>query len=123
MNGDFGDLRWSPDCNWLAYSETADNSFQQIKFFNVDTSAIQAITDDRFNQRSPEWSADGKWLYFLSDRNLKTTIQAPWGPREPEPHFDKPVKIYQLALTEGLRSPFLPPDELHPEKEGRAEAG
>ncbi len=120
MNGDFGDLRWSPDSKWLAYSETADNSFQQIKLFNVDTSAIQAITDDRFNSGSPEWSADGKWLYLLSDRNLKTTIPGPWGPREPEPHFDKPVKIYQFALTEGLRSPFLPPDELNPEKKDEA---
>ena len=116
MNGDFGDLRWSPDSKWLAYSETADNSFQQIKLLNVDTSAIQIITDDRFNSGSPEWSGDGKWLYFLSDRNLKTTIRGPWGPREPEPHFDKTVKIYQAALTEGLRSPFLPADELHPDK-------
>ena len=24
------------------------------------------------------------------------------------------MKIYELALTPGLRSPFLPPDELHP---------
>ncbi|HUY94668.1 MAG TPA: S41 family peptidase [Terracidiphilus sp.] len=115
-NGDFGDLRWSPDSKWLAYSETADNSYQQIKLLNVDTSAIQTITDDRFNSGSPEWSADGKWLYFLSDRNLKTSVPAPWGPREPEPHFDKTVKIYQVALADGLRSPFLPPDELHPDK-------
>jgi tricorn protease len=116
MNGDFGDLRWSPDSKWLAYSETADNSFQQVKLLNVDTSAVQTVTDDRFNSGSPEWSSDGKWLYFLSDRSLKTTIPGPWGPREPEPHFDKPVKIYQLALTDGLRSPFLPADELHPDK-------
>ena len=25
------------------------------------------------------------------------------------------MKIYELALTPGLRSPFLPPDELNPE--------
>ena len=46
---------------------------------------------------------------------LKTTISSPWGPREPEPHFDRTLKVYQLALTPGLRSPFLPPDELHPD--------
>jgi tricorn protease len=63
------------------------------------------------------WSSDGKWLYFLSDRMLKTTIPSPWGPRQPEPHFDRTVKIYQLALTAGLRSPFLPPDELHPDSD------
>ena len=46
---------------------------------------------------------------------LKTTIASPWGPREPEPHFDHAIKVYQLALTPGLRSPFLPADELHPD--------
>ncbi len=54
-------------------------------------------------------------MYFLSDRMLKTTIESPWGPREPEPFFDHQVKLYQLALVPDLRSPFLPPDELHPD--------
>jgi tricorn protease len=115
MNGDYGDLSWSADSRWLAFSDDADNSFQQIKLLNVESGAIQAITSDRFNSGSPVWSADGKWMYFLSDRMLKTTIQSPWGPRQPQPHFDRTVKIYQLALTTGLRSPFLPPDELHPD--------
>ena len=115
MNGDFTDLAWSPDSRWLAYSETADNTFQQIKLFNAESGAIQGITSDRFNSGTPAWSSDGKWLYFLSDRMLKSTIRSPWGPREPEPHFDRSLKIYQLALTPGLRSPFLPPDELHPD--------
>jgi tricorn protease len=117
MNGDFADLAWSPDSQWLAYSEGADNSFQQIKLYNVNSGAIQAITSDRFNSGAPAWSADGKWIYFLSDRMLKSTIDSPWGPREPEPHFDRSIKIYQLSLTPGLRSPFLPPDELHPDTE------
>ena len=114
-NGDFGDLTWSPDSRWLAFSESADNQFQQIKLYGVESGTIQPITSDRFNSGSPAWSTDGKWLYFLSDRMLKTTINSPWGPRQPEPHFDRTVKVYQLALTPGLRSPFLPSDELHPD--------
>jgi tricorn protease len=119
MMGDFGDLSWSLDSRWLAYVETAANQFDRIKILNVESGAIQTITSDRFNSATPTWSSDGKWLYFLSDRNLKTTIGGPWGPREPEPHFDRSVKIYELALTSGLRSPFLPPDELHPESDAK----
>ena len=43
-------------------------------------------------------------------------MRAPWGSRQPEPHFDRADKIYLLALQKGLRSPFDPPDELHPDK-------
>jgi tricorn protease len=117
MMGDFSDLRWSPDSKWLAYAETADNQFQQIKLLNIASGEIKAITSDRYNSGSPTWSSDGKWMYFLSDRMLNTTIKSPWGPREPEPFFDHPMKIYELALVGDLRSPFLPPDELHPEND------
>ena len=119
MNGDFDNLSWSVDSHWLAYVETADNQFSQIKLLNVDSGATQTITSDRYNSSNPIWSSDGKWLYFLSDRNLKTTIGGPWGPRSPQPHFDRAVKVYELALAPGLRSPFLPPDELHPDSQAK----
>jgi tricorn protease len=115
MNGDFDSLRWSPDSQWLAYGETADNTYEQLKVLNVNSSEIHVLTSDRYDSSSPAWSSDGKWLYFLSDRNLKTSIPSPWGPRQPSPHFDRATKIYELALVPGQRSPFLPPDELHPD--------
>src|SRR6202453_2084902 len=121
MNGDFNDLSWSGDSRWLAYSERANNQFVQIKILNIESGSTQTITSDRYNSMNPVWSSDGKWLYFLSDRNLKTTIGGPWGPRQPEPHFDRTVKVYELALTPGLRSPFLPADELHPESAEKKE--
>ena len=116
MNGGFQDLSWSPDSQWLAYVETADNTFDQIKLLNVNSGSIQPITSDHYNSGGPAWSSDGKWLYFLSDRMLRTSVRSPWGPRQPDPNFDRSMKLYELALTPGLRSPFLPFDELHPEK-------
>jgi tricorn protease len=71
MNGDFSDLSWSPDSRWLAFVETANNQFQQIRILNMESGAIQTITSDRYNSVNPIWSSDGKWLYFLSDRTLK----------------------------------------------------
>jgi tricorn protease len=114
MEDDFQDLTWSPDSQWLAYVESPHNTFTQIKVVNAKTGAIQEITSDRYNSASPSWSSDGKWLYFLSDRALTTTVRSPWGTRQPDPYFDRSMKIYELALTTGLRSPFAPLDELHP---------
>jgi tricorn protease len=124
MNGRFSDLSWSPDSQWLAYVEAADNEFDQIKVLHVETGKIETLTSDRYNSGKPVWSSDGKWLYFLSDRALNTTVPSPWGTRQPDPHFSHPVKVYEVALEPGLRSPFLPADELHPdtpEKEEKKE--
>lgn len=121
LNGEFNDLSWSPDSQWLAYVETADNTFDQIKILNVNTGAIRALTSDRYDSVNPIWSSDGKWMYFLSDRALKTVIHSPWGPRQPDPFFDRAMKLYEVALTPSLRSPFAPVDELHPDLPAKAE--
>jgi len=115
MESDFADLVWSPDSQWLAFVEDASNHFAQIKVLNVNSGAIETLTSDRYNSGSPAWSSDGKWLYFLSDRMLTTAVHSPWGARQPEPYFDRSMKVYQLALVNDLRSPFSPADELHPD--------
>lgn len=114
--GDFRDLAWSADSRWLAYVGPATNGFDRIHLVNVEARTPQAVTSDRFDSWSPVFSADGEWLYFLSDRNLKSLVPSPWGPRQPDPFLASPTEIYALALKKGLRSPFDPLDELHPEK-------
>jgi len=81
--GDFDNLEWSADSRWLAFTQTAANQFLQISVFNVDSGTVQSITSDRYNSVSPAWSADGNWLYFLSDRSLKTTVESPWARGSP----------------------------------------
>jgi tricorn protease len=112
----FNYVRWSPDSRWLTYDMETPNLQNRIVLYNVETASSTPLTTDRYSSRSASWSADGKWIYFLSDRNLQSVVLAPWGSREPEPYYDKTDKIYMLSLKKGQRSPFLPPDELHPEK-------
>ena len=107
-----GDLAWSADSRWLAYSMTAANTYVQIFLHSLDTGTSTAVTSDRVNSSDAAWGPGGDWLYFLSDRNLRSTVPGPWGPRQPEPYFERTMKIYQLALREGLRSPFKPADKL-----------
>ncbi|MGF1580936.1 MAG: S41 family peptidase [Gemmataceae bacterium] len=110
------DLSWSPDSQWLAYAFHGKNLFRRIKLFPVGGKQPFFATTDRYGSYSPAWSPDGKWLYFLSDRNLKSVVGSPWGPYQPEPFLDKRTKVYQLALRKGERSPFAPDDELHSDK-------
>lgn len=118
---DFGDLAWSPDSRWLAYTAAAGNMFSQIRLYSVEGGKITRVTSERFDSGDPAWSADGKWLYFLSDRNLVSIVGSPWGNYQPEPYLDKTTRIYEMALTPGQRSPFAPRDELHDDEEEKDE--
>ena len=111
----FNNVRWSPDSRWITYDIEAPNLQNRIVLYNVGTGSSTPLTTDRYNSRSAAWSSDGKWIYFVSDRNLQSVVSAPWGSRAPDPYFDKMDKIYLLALKKGQRSPFEPPDELHPD--------
>lgn len=108
-----GDLAWSPDSRWLAFAETALNTFRRVKLYGVDDGSTIVLTSDRVNSFSPTWGPEGDFIYFLSDRNLRTSVGSPWGSRQPEPYFEHTVEIYQVALHRGVRSPFIPDDELH----------
>jgi tricorn protease len=107
----FDDLAWSPDSRWLTYSTEAANTFDQIWLYGVSDGSLTPLTSNRYNSGSAAWSADGKWIYFLSDRSLRTNVPAPWGARAPDPNFDRSFKIYQIPLQKDLRSPFEPADE------------
>ncbi len=112
--GEHGDIAWSPDSQWLAFTSPSI-TFGRILLYSLKENKTTSITTERADSYSPAWSPDGKWLYFLSDRTFRSLVGSPWGPRQPEPFFDKQTKIYQIGLTAGLRSPFQPEDELHPD--------
>ncbi len=114
---DFSEISWSPDSRWLAYVTQADNMFRVIRLWSTETGKWTQATTDRYESYSPAWSADGKWLFFLSDRTFRSVVSSPWGPNQPDPFIDESTKIYALGLKAGQRWPFLPSDEVHAAKE------
>jgi tricorn protease len=118
----FSDLRWSPDSQWLAYVSAAENLYARISLYSIKDGSTTAATSDRVNSFSPAWSADGKWIYFLSERRLQSVVGSPWGPRQPEPFFDEVAKLYLISLVKDGRSPFEPADELHPAEKDKKKA-
>ena len=110
-DGDFQDLVWSADSKWLSYVRPT-HAFSQVWLYAVADGRRVALTTDRSDSYRPALTPDGKWIYFLSDRTFQSLVGGPWGPRQPEPFFDRQTKIYLLPLVPGLRSPFAAADEL-----------
>ncbi len=107
------DLAWSRDSQWLAYaSPNASNMNTQVRLWPVTGGKPIDATSDRYDSFKPQWSADGKFLYFESNRSFESAVGSPWGPRGPEPFFAAPGLVFELALKRDARSPFQPDDEL-----------
>ena len=110
-----GRLAWSPDSRALAFSRADTRAARdQILLYRLGDAAPTVLTSDRYVSYAPSFSADGRWLYFLSDRAFVASPGGPWGDRNTGPGFDRRSKVYALALQPGLRFPFALPDELAP---------
>ncbi len=109
----YASVNWSTDSQYLAVARADSREGRaQLVVLARDGSQKAVVSSDRYESSSAVFSRDGKWLYFLSNREFSATPQAPWGDRNMGPSFDRRTKIYALALQAGNRFAFQPPDEL-----------
>jgi tricorn protease len=108
-------LAWAPDSQSFAFMRPeGDINRDRLFLHHLPSKRTLALTSDRYDSASPAFTPDGRWLYFLSDRHFASLNASPWGDRNLGPYFDRRTRVYALALQDGLRWPFLPPDELQP---------
>jgi hypothetical protein len=67
---------WSPDGTRLAFSAWRTDGYRDIVIVELASGKLEEITRDRAIDMSPAWSADGKLLYFDSDRTGISNIYA-----------------------------------------------
>jgi tricorn protease len=95
-NGAVSGLAWSPDSAWLAWSEARLQPLRVIRIVRVggeDAHQVHDVTDGRFIDTDPVFTADGKYLAFLSKRSF-------------DPVYD--AHVFDLAFPFGAR-PYLVP--------------
>ena len=72
--GRLGGSQLSPDGKWLVYTVTYYNLGENrgvtaLYLRDMASGEVRQLTDHTSNNTSPAWSADGRTLYFLSDRS------------------------------------------------------
>ena len=68
--------RWSPDGTHIAYSVWKRGGYRDIRYVDVRDGTYRDLTNDRAVDGSPSFSADGRLLYFHSDRTGISNIYA-----------------------------------------------
>jgi hypothetical protein len=67
---------WSPDGTRIAFSAWRHGGFRDILIVEIASGKVEEVTSDRAIDMSPEWSSDGRLIYFDSDRTGIQNIYA-----------------------------------------------
>ena len=100
-------LAFSPDSQWLAWSEPASaDGRTKIRLRSVlDTSApVIDVTDGRFTDHDPSFTTDGRYLAFLSERSFDPVYDT----HRFDLSFPSSTKPFLVALAADTPSPFGP---------------
>ncbi len=107
---------WSPDSKYLAYSKTGENRIATIFIYSFGDKSVHQVTPGFTNDYSPVFDPDGKYLYFLSERNFNPILSS----YEFEFVNNAITNLYLIVLSAGEKSPFAPKSdetEMKPKKE------
>ena len=93
---------FSPDSKWLAYDKNLDSGVAVVNLYSLADSKITPVTSSMANSNSPLFDPEGKYLYFLSDRDYNEVL----GNFDFEFANPKTTRVYILTLTKDQASPF-----------------
>ena len=95
---------WSPDSRWISYAKPEEKGMTTVQLYSVDRKQTVAVTDGWFDSYAPAFSADGKSLFFASERNFSPTFsQTEWN----HAYVDM-AGLYLVTLAKDTKSPFAP---------------
>ncbi len=98
------DYTWSPCGSWLAFSLSQGNGNNALYLYGVEDGKTRQVTEGFFNEHNPVWDPEGKYLWYLSERDYPPQISAS------EWNFatNRMTGIFALALRTDVPSPFAP---------------
>ena len=102
--GEINDYVWSPDSKWISYSKPSENGNSALYLYSLATAKITPVTTNFYNSNLPVFDPEGKYLYFLSDRDYNEVL----GNFDFEFANPKTTRVYLATLKAGDPSPFSP---------------
>ncbi|WP_126970252.1 S41 family peptidase [Gynurincola endophyticus] len=70
-NGTHYNYTFAPDSKWIAYTAAGKaREYPVIKLYNAATQKTLTVTDTWYRSSNPQFSPDGKYLYFVSQRDF-----------------------------------------------------
>ena len=99
-----GQAAWSPDSRWIAYDKPEVEEMNKVYLYSVDQKKTFEVTDGWYNSGGPVFSSDGKYLFFVSDRDFDPVYSA----TEWNHAYLAMSRVFFVTLTRDAKSPFEP---------------
>jgi tricorn protease len=115
--GQIQDYVWSPRGHHLAFSMNGPNGQRSTYLWSEKDGQLRRVTDPLFDAGSPAWDPEGKYLFFLSDREFAPQLSSV------EFNFatNRTTGVFALALRNDV--PHLFPPESDEVKIGEDKKG
>ena len=99
---------FSPCSKWLAFSKPVqrDRQFYSVFLHDIEKGQTHQVTDVMTNDYEPVFGPDGKYLYFISGRDLKPKL----GRFEMSYLYENTDRVYLLTLQADTLSPLAADD-------------
>jgi tricorn protease len=115
--GEFESYDWSPDSQWIAWSQPEENYQPIVYLYSVAGKKSVPVTDNWYGSGRVAFSDDGKYLMLSSSRDFKPTFSE----EEFEATYVDMQRVYLVTLSKDTESPLAPrSDEVG--KPGKKEA-
>src|SRR6266536_3411504 len=104
-HADYGEITnysWAPDSKWLAYDKPQENQYSIVFLYSLADRKITAATSGMTNSYNPVFDPEGKYLYYLSDRDFNEVL----GNVDFEFANPKTTRVYVVTLKKEEPSPF-----------------
>ncbi len=117
---DIASYTWSPDSRWIAYTKTGETRMRVIWVYSLATAEARALTDPMVTSYAPAFDPDGRYVYFLSNRDMNLTFSG-W---EFAYVYTGPTRLYVGTVHPDIERPFQPTsDDEEPDAAGEEENG
>lgn len=95
---------WSPDSKWITYTNSEPNGLSTIKLFSTTDKKTYDVTDEWYRSYSPQFSTDGTYLFFISDRDFNPIYSR----TEWNHSYTQMSKVYFVTLSKDTPNPLAP---------------
>jgi tricorn protease len=103
-SGEIVQAAWSPDSRWIAYGKPETDGPNRVYLYSLDSKKTIAVTDTWYNSGDPSFSRDGKYLFFVSDRDFNPVFSS----TEWNHAYLAMSRVYFVTLARDTKSPFEP---------------